>query len=105
VALVCALRAAGGLGGLPSEVWSFPTSPTFGAADIAGMLVLIGLPHLVGSDVYLKLLSCRDEETARRSALWAAGSKVLFRLAGAAIALAARKALPPLGANAAQALP
>lgn len=105
VALMCALRGAGGLGGLPSELWSFPTSPTFGAMDILGMLVLIGLPHLVGSDVYSKLLSCRDEETARRSALLAAGSKVLFGFSVAAIALAARKALPPLGADAAQALP
>ena len=103
VALVCALRGAGGLGGLPAEVWSFPTSPGFGATDVLAMLVLIGLPHMVGSDVYLKLFSCRDEETARRSALWAAISKVLFGLAVAAIALAARKALPPV--DAAQALP
>jgi SSS family solute:Na+ symporter len=103
VALVCALRGAGGLGGLPPEAWSFPTSPGFGAGDVLAMLVLIGLPHMVGSDVYLKLLSCRDEETARRSALWAAGSKVLFGLAVAAIALAARKALPPVEPS--QALP
>jgi Na+/proline symporter len=67
------------------------------------MLVLIGLPHLVGSDIYLKLLSCRDEETARRSVLLAAGSKVLFGLSVAAIALAARKALAPVAA--AEALP
>jgi solute:Na+ symporter, SSS family len=96
VGLVCALSAAGGLGGLPPAAWSFPTSPTFHAGDIAAMLVLIGLPHMVGSDVYLKLLSCRDEDTARRSALYAAGSKVLFGLSVAAIALAARKALPPM---------
>ena len=91
-----ALRGAEGLGGLPAELWSFPTSPGFGAWDILGMLVLIGLPHMVGSDVYLKLLSCKDEDTARRSALLAAGSKVLFGLSVAAIALAARKALPPV---------
>lgn len=94
VALVCALVRAKGLSGLPAEAWSFPTSPTFGAGDALAMLVLVGLPHVVGSDVYLKLLSCRDEGTARRSALLAAGSKVLFGLAVAAIALAARKALP-----------
>jgi SSS family solute:Na+ symporter len=103
IALVCALAGAGGLSGLPPEVWSFPTSPTFRASDVVAMLVLIGLPHLVGSDVYLKLLSCRDEETARRSALLAAASKVVFGLAVAAIALAARKALPPVAP--AQALP
>ncbi len=103
VALVCALRGSGGLSGLPPEVWSFPTSSSFHASDVAAMLVLIGLPHLVGSDVYAKLLSCRDEETARRSALLAAASKVLFGVAVAAIVLAARKALPPL--EAAGALP
>lgn len=94
VALSAALLRARGLSGLPAGTWSFPTSATFGAGDVLAMLVLVGLPHLVGSDVYMKLLSCRDEATARRSALYAAGSKVLFGLAVAAIALAARKALP-----------
>lgn len=103
IALFCALSGAKGLAGLPPETWSFPTSATFGAGDVAAMLVLIGLPHLVGSDVYSKLLSCRDEATARRSALLASGSKVLFGLAVAAIALAARKALP--GIPASEALP
>jgi SSS family solute:Na+ symporter len=104
VALACALRGAGGLSGLPPAAWSFPTAPGFGATDVFAMLVLIGLPHMVGSDVYLKLLSCRDEETARKSALLAAGSKLLFGFSVAAIALAARKALPPVS-DAAQALP
>src|SRR6266508_907884 len=94
VALACALSRSGGLGGLPREVWSFPTSATLGAADIAGLLVLIGLPHLVGSDVYAKLLSCRDEATARRSALYASISKVIFGFSVALMALAARAMLP-----------
>jgi SSS family solute:Na+ symporter len=98
VALLCALSGAGGLSGLPPELWSFPTSTTLGGRDIAGWLVLVGLPHLVGSDVYAKLLSCRDEETARRSALYAAVSKVVFGFAVAAIALAARKAALPMAA-------
>jgi SSS family solute:Na+ symporter len=101
VALACALSKAHGLGGLPAAAWSFPTSPTFRAGDVLAMFVLVGLPHMVGSDVYLKLLSCRDEETARRAALYAAGSKVLFGLSVAAIALAARKALPPVAASSA----
>jgi Na+/proline symporter len=63
------------------------------------MLVLVGLPHLVGSDVYSKLLSCRDEETARRSALLASVSKVVFGLSVAAVALAARGVVPGAGAE------
>jgi SSS family solute:Na+ symporter len=100
IAGFCAVRGAGGLTGLPPEAWSFPTSPTLGLADIAVWLALVGLPHLVGSDVYAKLLSSRDEATARRSAILAAGSKVVFGLAVAAVALAARKALPPMAASA-----
>jgi len=99
IALAFAL-ARGSLSGLPSAAWSFPTSPTFGLADIAGMLVLVGLPHLVGSDVYSKILSCRDEATARRSALLASLSKVAFGGAVAVIALSARNALPPAPSSA-----
>lgn len=96
VALYWALTGAKGLGGLSPEVWSFPFSRELHAGDVAALLVLVGLPHLVGSDVYAKLLSCRDERAARRAALLAAASKVVFGLAVAAIALAARKALPPV---------
>ena len=93
IALVCALRS-GALARVPAEAWRFPTSATLTAGDVFSLLVLIGLPHLVGSDVYQKMLSCRDEATARRAALLAAASKVLFGVSVAAIALAARAALP-----------
>ena len=96
VGLYYALKGAGGLGGLPREAWSFPVAPDLSAGDVLALLVLIGLPHLVGSDVYAKLLSSRDERAARRASLLAAASKVVFGLAVAAIALAARKALPPV---------
>ncbi len=95
LALVFALARSGGFERLPSEALAFPTSPSLGVSDIAALLVLIGLPHLVGSDVYAKLLSCRDERAARRAALGAAVSKLLFGAAVAAVALAVRAALPP----------
>lgn len=99
IALASALTRSGGLGGLPPEAWAFPTAPTLGAGDVLALLVLVGLPHLIGSDITLKLLSCRDERTARRAAILAAVSKLAFGAAVAAIALAARKALPPLDAE------
>lgn len=67
-------------------------SPSLGWKEVAGWLVLIGLPHLVGGDIYSKLLSCRDERSARLSAFGAAASKVVFGGAVAAIALGARAA-------------
>ncbi|MCA1582534.1 MAG: hypothetical protein LC796_14305 [Acidobacteria bacterium] len=95
IAFACAVGKVPRFPHLPPELWSFPFSPGMGPWDVAALLVLIGLPHLVGSDVYVKLLSCRDEATARRAALLAAGSKIVFGAAVAYLALASREALPP----------
>lgn len=72
----------------PARLVTFPTGPAFGWADVAALLVLVGLPHAVGSDVWAKVLSARDASAARRAAFGAAGAKVAFGLATAAIALA-----------------
>lgn len=95
IAFGFALTGSGGFAALPAEALRFPTSPGLGAGDVLALLVLVGLPHLVGSDVYAKLLSCRDERSARAAALGAAFSKVLFGGAVAVVALAARASLPP----------
>lgn len=72
----------------PARLLTFPTGPEFSWADAAALLVLVGLPHAVGSDVWAKVLSARDERAARRAALGAAGAKLAFGLSAAAIALA-----------------
>ncbi|MEO6326459.1 MAG: hypothetical protein ABIT01_05695 [Thermoanaerobaculia bacterium] len=72
--------------GLPKL--NFPTGPGFTWLDVLSLLALVGLPHAVGSDVWSKLLSARDETVARRAALGAAASKLVFGLATATIALA-----------------
>ena len=72
----------------PARLLTFPTGPAFSWADVLALLVLVGLPHAVGSDVWGKLLSARDEAAARRAAFGAAGAKLVFGLATAAIALA-----------------
>ncbi|MGH9442796.1 MAG: sodium:solute symporter family protein [Thermoanaerobaculia bacterium] len=77
---------------LPAAARTFPVSPSLGWKEVFGWLVLIGLPHLVGGDIYSKLLSCRDERSARLSAFGAAASKVAFGASVAAIALGARAA-------------
>lgn len=74
--------------GWPAELLVFPVGPRFGWADAAALLVLVGLPHAVGSDVWAKLLSARDAATARRAALLAAAAKLGFGAAVTVIALA-----------------
>jgi SSS family solute:Na+ symporter len=95
IALAAALRHVGAWSSLPAAVWSFPASPTLPAEGVLALLVTIGLPHMVGSDVYAKLLSCRDERAARAAAAWAGVAKILFGLSVAAIALSARAVLAP----------
>jgi SSS family solute:Na+ symporter len=87
VALPLALRSLAATGA-PAELLHFPTGPRFSWGDACALLVLVGLPHAVGSDVWAKLLSARDASDARRAALGAAASKLAFGLATAAIALA-----------------
>jgi SSS family solute:Na+ symporter len=72
----------------PARLLTFPTGPSFSWADALALLVLVGLPHAVGSDVWAKVLSARDGGAARRAAFGAAGAKLAFGLATAAIALA-----------------
>jgi SSS family solute:Na+ symporter len=87
VALPLALASLGRTG-WPEELLAFPVGPRFGWADAGALLVLVGLPHAVGSDVWAKLLSARDAATARRAALGAAAAKLVFGAAVAVIALA-----------------
>ncbi len=98
IALAAALARAGTWSALPPVTWSFPSSPSLPPEAVLALLVTIGLPHLVGSDVYAKVLSCRDEATARAAAAWAGASKIVFGLAVGAIALTARAALAPAAA-------
>jgi SSS family solute:Na+ symporter len=86
--------------GVPAALLHFPVGPTFSWADVAALLVLVGLPHAVGGDVWAKVLSARSETAARRAALGAAASKLAFGFAAAVIALAGA-ALFPAGAGAA----
>ncbi|HQR47462.1 MAG TPA: hypothetical protein PK598_15795 [Thermoanaerobaculia bacterium] len=74
--------------GVPPELLVFPFGPRLGPLDAAALLVLVGLPHAVGSDVWAKLLSARSEDAARRAALGAAVSKLVFGAATVVIALA-----------------
>lgn len=99
-----ALKRHGARLDFPAGALSFPFSSTMGSSQVLAWLVLIGLPHLVGSDVYAKLLSCRDETAARRAAWGAAASKVAFGAGVAWLALCLRQMAPPL-ADPDQALP
>ena len=96
VALPAALVAGGAALWRPGPVWNFPWGADWPPQRALEMLLMVGLPHLVGSDVYAKVLAARDESSARRGAIFAAAAKAVFGVAIALIALAARQGLPGL---------
>jgi len=58
---------------VPVGHWRFPVSSAFGWYDVLVFYPLIvGLPYLVGPDIYSRVLCARDNRVARRSALLAA---------------------------------
>ena len=85
--------------GVPAGLLHFPVGPAFTWADVAALLVLVGLPHAVGGDVWAKVLSAKSETAARRAALGAAASKLAFGIAAAVIALAGAALFRPAPAR------
>ena len=85
-----------GLSPLPPSALSFFRGYDFGIIDLISIILLTGLPHMVGSDIYGKLLSARDVVVARRASLMAGVAKVIFGIGIAAIGLSCWKLLPGL---------
>jgi SSS family solute:Na+ symporter len=107
-ALVVMLVKMGGWSGLvdavPAAQWSFPLSEQFGAGDLAVLLLVVGLPYVVGPDMYSRLLSARDSRVARRAAFWTALIIVPVALAIIMIGMGGAALFPQLS-SAEQVLP
>lgn len=61
-----------------------------GAFKALNYFLLFGLSHLIGSDIYAKLLSARSEKVARQGAFYAAIIKSLFAIAMASVGFYAK---------------
>lgn len=73
--LLAGMREGGGvLAGVPGDHLAFPVSPGFGWYQVLVFYPLIvGMPYLVGPDMYSRVLCARDTRSARRASLIAAG--------------------------------
>jgi SSS family solute:Na+ symporter len=82
VTLGIVLWQTGGVGTLfsavPADKTAFPLSDSFGAGDLIAYLLLVGLPYVVGPDMYARLFCAKDGQTARKAAFWAAGLLIPF---------------------------
>ena len=99
--LVLALRSAWAhdpsLADLPPGHLDFPVAPGFGWYQLLVFYPLIvGLPYLVGPDIYSRVLSARDEGTARRAAIASALMVVVISLLLALLGVLIRASFPGL---------
>ncbi|MCK4615153.1 MAG: sodium:solute symporter family protein [Thermoplasmata archaeon] len=103
IAAPLALMEAGGWDALTShssDKLSFPVSDGMPLKDVIPLFLLMFLPHVVGSDIYSKVLSARDPQTAGRAMLIAGGLKILFGVMMVIIGLSALVLFPELDAPA-----
>lgn len=80
---------------LTTDQLSFPMNNNIGIISMGSIIFMMMMPHIVGPDIYAKLLSAKNEKTARNASLLTAVLKLVFALAIASIALSAT-AIPSL---------
>ena len=87
---------------IPADHLSFPVSPAFGWYEVLLFYPLIvGLPYLVGPDIYSRVLCARDNQVARISALQAALIVIPLSFLLAFFGVLARAQFPGIPAEAA----
>ena len=95
-------EGSGILSGVPERALMFPVSPAFGWYDLLVFYPLIvGMPYLVGPDIYSRVLCARDGGTARRAALLAALGVLPLSFLMALLGLLVRSRFPELVPDAA----
>jgi solute:Na+ symporter, SSS family len=74
---------------LSSTTLSFPVNEHIGLISATSIFFMMFLPHIVGPDIYSKILSAKDEKIAKKSAIYSGVFKLIFAIAIAIIALSA----------------
>ena len=75
---------------------SFPINSSIGVLPMLSFFFMMLMPNIVGPDVYSKILSAKDEKTARYGSLLSGVFRVIFAISIALIALAAIVLIPGL---------
>ena len=89
---------------LTTEQLSFPINTTLGVLPVLSFFFMMLMPHIVGPDIYSKILSSKDERAAKYGVVLSGVFKLLFAVAIAVIALSAAVLYPNLE-NASLAIP
>jgi SSS family solute:Na+ symporter len=101
--LLCAYFGLKQIGGaslmksqLPHDFFAFPVNSHFSWRNLMEWSVLVGSAYLVGPDIYSRLFSSQDEETARRSVFLTALILIPIAFSVVLIGMSARVLAPSL---------
>jgi solute:Na+ symporter, SSS family len=97
-----ALMDAGGLDAITSQgsdKLSFPVSDGQPFKEVFPLFLMIFLPHLVGSDIYSKVLSARTPTIARNGVLIAGVLKIIFGITMVVLAFSAMEIFATSGSD------
>jgi len=87
---------ASDMGTLFPGALDFPINARFDFLDFTAFFFLMALPHLVGSDIYSKVFSAKDGETARKATILSGAIKIIFALVMGALGICAILLYPGL---------
>jgi SSS family solute:Na+ symporter len=86
--------AGSALAPVSAQKLRFPVNESMPWPKALSLVFIIGFPHLVGSDIYAKILSSRDEATARQASYWAAAIRLLWGVGLGVFVLLAMAKIP-----------
>jgi SSS family solute:Na+ symporter len=81
---------------LSSFSLAFPVNQEIGILTAGSIFFMMFMPHIVGPDIYSKLLSAKDEKTAKKGAILSGFFKLIFAIGIVIIALSALIIYPDL---------
>jgi SSS family solute:Na+ symporter len=81
---------------LPAGQFAFPLSPQFDGAALVTLLLVVGLPYVVGPDMYSRIFCARDDRVARTATLWTALLLIPLAFAIAFIGMGAAAMFPDI---------
>ncbi|MFO8078594.1 MAG: sodium:solute symporter family protein [Thermoplasmatota archaeon] len=83
------LKAVPYFGSIPMSHLSFPINTHIGLLSAGSIFFMMFMPHIVGPDIYSKLLSAQNTQSAQKASIGAGLLKFLFAISIGIIALAA----------------
>ena len=93
------LKAAPLLGQISIDKLSFPVNSYYGFVPILSLFFMMLMPHIVGPDIYSKILSAKNKKTAKYSAIFSGLFRIIFAISIGLIAISAIVLIPNLSAS------